>query len=90
MLTSANSGHRIWFYAAVSAVVMVLGPTLAASVGWFTGSGRDADMSGVHELILFLLMVWTLPAIALAFGVIAPMVIALDRFVRGRTTSNAH
>jgi len=86
MSANTNPRHRVWSYAAASAVVMLLGPTLAASISWFTGTGRDPDMTGVHELIFFLLMLWTLPAIALAFGVIAPMVIALDRLVRGRTT----
>jgi hypothetical protein len=84
--TTADSNHRIWTHAIAAAAVMVLIPTVAATVGWLTGSSRDSDMSGVHELILLFVILSTIPSFALALGVLAPSAIALDRLTRGRTS----
>jgi len=86
MLKETVSTHRIWFHAAVAAVVMILGPTFAAAIGWISGSSRDPDMSGVFELIFFLTAMSLIPAAGVAFGVFAPAAIALDRILRGRTS----
>jgi len=80
------SNHRIWIHAFVAAAAMVLIPTVAATVGWLTGSSHRSDVAGVHEQILLSLVLLSIPSAALALGVIAPSAIALDRLTRGRTS----
>jgi hypothetical protein len=81
-----TSSHRIWPRAAIVAVTLVLTPILIAVIEWELGVDRDPDMTGVHELILFLFAVLAMPSALLSFGVMAPSAIVLDRLVRGRTS----
>lgn len=93
MTTQAQptSAHRIWSHAAAAAALMVLLPTLAVTISWFTDRrARDSDMRGVDELIFFLIMVLAVPAVSLAFGVLAPSAIILDRLARGQTSRFAN
>jgi hypothetical protein len=82
--------HRIWSHAALGGLAILCIPILIASIGWVLGIDRDVDMSSVFELIFTLLMILTTPALALAFGVLAPSAIAFDRITRGRTTRLAN
>ena len=61
----------------------MLVPIAYAGWEWHHGIHRDADH--FSELAGFLAFVFTLPMAALAFGVFAPLAIALDRLLRGRT-----
>jgi hypothetical protein len=83
---TTDSNHRIWTHAIAAAAAMVLIPTVAGTVGWFTGNSRDSDMATVHEQILLFVMLLTIPSAALALGVLAPSAITLDRLIRGRTS----
>jgi len=77
--------HHIWKHAAVAAAAMVCLPTVLATIAWYVDSSyRDPDMSGVQDLIFLFVMVLTVPALALSFGVLAPLTIVLDRLTRGR------
>lgn len=78
--------HRIWRYAGLAWIGLIAVPTVHAVRLWYLGSGRDSDMSGVHELILMFLMVLSAPMAALAFGVFAPLAIVIDRIADGRTS----
>ena len=78
--------HGIWPRAGIGAAMLMLAPTMWAASTWLLGWGRDADMSGVHELIVFFLFITMFPALALAFGVMAPCAIAIDRITAGRTS----
>ena len=79
--------HRVWRHAAAAAAVLVFGPTTLAAIAWFVWPEyRDVDMTGVHELVLFLVGTLALPALLLSFGVMAPSAIAIDRMTRGRTS----
>ena len=77
--------HRIWTFAALAWVALVVLPTTVVAVRWQLGVDRDVDMSGVHELILFFILVSSLPAAIVAFALLAPLAIAVDRAIRGRT-----
>ena len=77
--------HRVWRYAALAWMMLVVVPTSYAVIRWQMGLGRDPDMSGVGELILLFLFVITVPMAALAFGVFAPLAIAYDYVAKGRT-----
>jgi hypothetical protein len=78
--------HRIWAFAWLAWLALVAFPTTAAAIQWERGIGRDPDMTGVVELIVFLIIVSTIPMAIAAFGLIAPLAIAVDRATRGRTT----
>jgi hypothetical protein len=80
-----ESRHRIWLFAWLAWLALVAFPTTAAAIQWQRGIGRDPDMTGVVELILFLVAVSMIPMAIAAFGVIAPLAIAVDRATRGRT-----
>lgn len=82
--------HRIWAHAALSWLALVFLPTTAVAIQWLRGIGRDPDMSGVHELIIFFVFVSSVPAALVAFGLLAPLAIAADRVIRGRTTRAAN
>jgi len=86
MQPAAAPGHRIWPHACVAAAVLWLTPTLSAATTWQLGWGRDPDMSGVHELIAFFLIMSAVPALSLSFGVMAPCAIAVDRIMAGRAS----
>lgn len=77
---------RVWFYTGVAWVALVLIPVAYAAVQWERGIDRDVDMTGVGELIGFLLFILSVPMAALAFGVFAPLGIALDVMLKGRTS----
>jgi hypothetical protein len=77
--------HRIWTFAVLAWVALVALPTTIVAVRWQLGIDRDVDMSGVHELITFFMLVSSLPAAIVAFGLLAPLAIAVDRAIRGRT-----
>ena len=78
--------HRVWRYALLAWVALLAGPIVHAAMRWQMGVGRDADMSGVHELVLTFLIVLSVPMAALAFGVFAPLGVAIDSLTRGRTS----
>ena len=80
------ASHRVWGYAALAWLVLIAGPTVNAAVRWQMGLGRDSDMSGVHELVLTFIIVFSVPMAALAFGVFAPLAVAIDHLLRGRTS----
>src|SRR5262245_35249682 len=82
--------HRIWSHAALGGAAMMLIPILIASIQWQLGIDRDSDMSNVVELIFTLAMILTMPAFALAFCILAPSAVALDRLTRGRTSQLAN
>jgi hypothetical protein len=77
--------HRVWRYAVLAWFALIAGPTAHAAIRWQMGFGRDVDMSGVHELVLVFVIVFAAPMAALAFGVFAPLAVALDYIVNGRT-----
>jgi hypothetical protein len=77
--------HRVWRATALAWITLVAVPTGYAAIRWQMGLGRDPDMTGVSELIVFLLIVLTVPMAALAFGVLAPLAIAYDYIAKGRT-----
>ena len=77
--------HRVWRYAALAWIALITIPTAYAVIGWQMGLDRDPDMSGAGELIALFLVVITVPMAALAFGVFAPLAIAYDHVVKGRT-----
>lgn len=90
-LCMANeSRHRIWAFAWLAWLALVAFPTTAAAIQWQRGIARDPDMTGVVELILLLAAVSMIPMAIAAFGVIAPLAIAVDRATRGRTTRLAN
>ena len=78
--------HRVWFHTGVAWVALVLIPIAYAAVQWERGIDRDADMTGVGELVGFLLFILPVPMAALAFGVFAPLGITLDVMLKGRTS----
>ena len=78
--------HRIWPYTVLAWFALVAVPTAYAAAQWQMGIGRDPDMSGVGELVLSFLFIVTLPMAALAFGVFAPLALAVDYLVNGRTS----
>jgi len=46
---TAQPTHRIWAHAGIAAALLLLTPTLVATIQWELGGGGDPDMSGVHE-----------------------------------------
>ena len=78
--------HQVWRYSGFAWVVLLALPTAYGAVRWEMGLGRDSDMAGVHELILVFLITLAAPMAALAFGVFAPLAIAIDHIAKGRTT----
>jgi hypothetical protein len=82
---TAEPRHRIWAFAPFAWLALIALPTTAAAIQWQRGIGRDPDMTGVVELIFFLVGVSMMPMAIAAFGVMAPMAIAVDRATRGRT-----
>ena len=87
---ASENRHRIWAFAWLAWLALVALPTTAAAIQWQRGIGRDPNMTGVVELILFLVFVSTIPMAIAAFGVIAPLAIAADRATRGRTSRLAN
>jgi hypothetical protein len=85
-----ESRHRVWLFAWPAWLALVALPTTAAAIQWQRGIGRDPDMTGVVELILFFVAVSMIPMAIAAFGVIAPLAIAVDRTARGRTSRLAN
>ena len=85
-----ETGHRIWAHAALSWLALILLPTTAVAIQWMRGIGRDSDLYGVHELILFFVLISSVPAALVAFVLLAPLAIAADRAIRGRTTRAAN
>ena len=86
MPSVAQPTHRIWAHAGVGAALLLLTPTLVVAIQWELGVGGDSDMSGVLELVFFLLALWTVPVVLLSFGVMAPLALAIDRLAAGRTS----
>ena len=78
--------HRIWPCAFLAWVALLLVPVAYEAVQWERGIGRDPDMSGVGELVGFLLFMLSLPMALLAFAVFAPLAIGIDYIAKGRTT----
>ena len=88
---TGETPHRIWAHAALSWLALVVLPTTAAAIQWQRAPlARDSDMTGVGELIFFFLFVTSVPAALVAFGLLAPLAIAADRAIRGRTTRAAN
>ena len=77
--------HHVWRYAIVAWLALIAGPTLHAARRWQVGVGRDPDMSGVHELVFVFAIALAVPMAALVFGVFAPLAVALDCLLNGRT-----
>jgi hypothetical protein len=78
--------HRVWQFTTVAWVALIAGPIIQAVIRWEMGVDRDIDMSGVHELIFMFLIVFSAPMAALAFGVFAPLALAIDHLTKGRTS----
>lgn len=78
-------GHRIWRYAGLAWIALVVVPIGYAAVRWQMGLGHDPDMTGVGELMLSMLVVILVPMAALAFGVLAPLAIGVDQLTNART-----
>ena len=66
--------------------MLMLTPTLYAVTTHVLGWGRDPDVSGVPELVVFFLIVSFVPALSLSFGVMAPLALVIDRITAGRTS----
>ena len=79
-----QSPHPIWRYAAVAWLALIAIPTLIVTVEWFLGIGRDSDMRTVWELIFTFVTVLTLPMGALAYFILAPLAIGIERLTKGR------
>lgn len=78
--------HRVWPYAAVAWATLVVIPITYHAARWQMHFGRDPDVNGVSELVSLLLFIFTVPMAALAFLVFAPLAIAADYIIRGRTS----
>ena len=78
--------HHVWRFTAIAWLALVAVPTAYAMMRWQMGGGRDPDMSGVGELVSTFVFFLTVPMGALAFGVFAPLAIAIDYIAKGRTT----
>jgi hypothetical protein len=89
MMTN-ETRHRIWAFASLSWLAFVVLPTTTMAIRWHLGLGRDSDMSSVFELISVFIVVSSLPATVIAFGLLAPLAIAVDRATRIRTTRAAN
>jgi hypothetical protein len=76
--------HRVWPFAALAWMALVLVPIAYAGWEWHRGLHRDADIQHFSELAWMLAFVLTLPMAALAFGVFAPLAITVDAVLRGR------
>jgi hypothetical protein len=77
--------HRVWRYASVAWLFLIAVPTASAAIFWQLGIARDQDMSGPGELVVLVLLVLVVPTAILAFAVLAPLAVGVDRLVRGRT-----
>jgi hypothetical protein len=77
--------HLVWPFAALAWAALVLVLIAYAGWEWQHGIHRDADIQHFSELAWMLAFVFTLPMAALAFGVFAPLAIALDTILCGRT-----
>lgn len=77
--------HLVWPFAALAWAALVLVPLAYAGWEWQHGIHRDPDIQYFSELAWMLAFVFALPMAALAFGVFAPLAIALDALLRGHT-----
>jgi hypothetical protein len=77
--------HRVWRYAGLAWLLLIAIPTASAAIFWRLGIGRDPDISGAGELLIMILLFLLVPAAVLAFAVLAPLAVGVDRLVRGRT-----
>jgi hypothetical protein len=77
--------HRVWRFAGVAWLFLIAVPTASSAIFWQLGIGRDQDMSGPGELSILVLLVLIVPTALLAFAVLAPLAVGVDRLVRGRT-----
>ena len=92
MHSTAQATHRIWGHAALAAALLLFGPTLMVGLSWLLGDGRlPSDMSGgILELLAFLVFLWAVPTILLAFGVMAPLAVMVDRVAGGQTSRSVN
>ena len=65
-------------------MALVVIPTAFISISWLLGIRTDSSVPNVFDLLPFALL-FSVPAAFVAFALLAPLAIATDRALRGRT-----
>src|SRR5918994_5423223 len=76
--------HHVWPFSLLAWVALVVIPTAFISISWLLGIRTDSSVPNVFDLLPFALL-FSVPAAFVAFALLAPLAIATDRALRGRT-----
>jgi hypothetical protein len=67
-------------------VALVAIPTAAVSISWMLGISRDSSVPNVFDVAILFIFMLPVPTAIAVFALLAPLAIATDRVLRGRTT----